>query len=135
MKTILFVIIGSLFITGQSWASGTGFTPDHLEGSFRGSSRSDIEPEYCMLDAQRETMGQQITFNIEISHKGALLSSFPMTSEYIRANLRDHSTYLEFKNERETLQVNIAGKEILNFTYLKFDGEKRVQKILTCSNR
>lgn len=128
----LITLIAALFAFSSFAAD---FTPDHFEGIWSGSSRSEDIPEYCKIVGDRIESEGKITFKLSFEYKGDKLVSFTESSRDLKSQLTKQGSFVILKNSNEHVQVNISGFKILNFTYQKIDGVGKIVRMFTCSNR
>ncbi len=128
----MFVLIAALFSINSFAAD---FTPDHFEGIWSGSSRSEDIPEYCKVIGERSENDGAVTFKIGLEYNGDKLTSFNISSRELKSQLTKQGSFVTLKNSNEHVQINVSGYKILNFTYQKTDKVGKVIRMFTCANR
>jgi len=126
---IVFALISSFTV------SAGDFTVDHFEASWSGSSRSEDIPEYCKFKGDRLNNDGEVSFKLEFEYSGDPLTSFNASAIELTGQLKKQGSFILLKNATEQVQVNVAGYEILNFTYMKIDSKGKVVRQFVCSNR
>lgn len=111
------------------------FTPDHLENIYGGSSRSEMEPEYCQLVGFRNENNGDVSFKLKVTYDGEELANFEKSSQEMSKQLEMHSEFIVLENSKQYVLININGTSIKNYYFHQKDSKGVLKRSYVCSGR
>jgi len=131
LKSIKLLCVLALSFNVQA----SDFTPDHLENIYGGSSRSEVEPEYCQLVGLRNENDSEVSFKLKVTYDGEELASFEKSSQDITKQLEMHSEFLVLENSKQYVLVNLNGSSIKNYYFHQKDAQGVLKRSFVCSGK